>query len=197
MRDRSILQSGAEETLAGCPESRRHSVFVGGFPCQDLSIAGKQAGLEGERSGLWREYKRVIKASQPEWIVIENVAHTWRRYVPELRSQLYQIGYASLPLRVRASDLGAPHQRARVFLVANANGELLRELSRWWCREGRQMAQELGCAWNHEPGIPRMDDGLSNRAQRNPAIGNAIVPQIAEIIATGIKEVTIARARRL
>ena len=56
---------------------------------------------------------------RPDWVVIENVAHTWRRWVPELRRELWAKGYASMPFRVRASNVGAHHERARIFLVAN------------------------------------------------------------------------------
>lgn len=190
MRDRSVLQQGAEETLAGGSEPRGYKVFVGGFPCQDLSIAGRQAGLWGNQSGLHAEYLELIRLHRPDWIVTENVGHTWRRWVPQLRRELDRIGYASLPLRVRASDLGANHERSRVFLVANANGELLRELSRWWVREGREMAKELSWSWHWTPGRLGETYGLSDGLDRRRALGNSVIPQIAEIIARGIREVS-------
>lgn len=192
MRDRPLLSEGAGGSLPkGETESGYPLVLVGGFPCQDLSIAGRQAGLEGERSGLWVEFMRAIASVRPDFVVVENVGHTWRRWVPELRRQMHSLGYTSLPLRVRASDLGAPHRRSRIFLVAHADCERLWQLSRWWERQGREVAKELGQSWLHEPSVPRMDDGLSNRLERNTAIGNAIVPQIAQVIARGIKEVSV------
>lgn len=234
MRDRFFLLPSAVEALAQGDQFRRHSVFVGGFPCQDLSIAGKQAGRKGARSGLYRQYLAVICAERPAWIVTENVGHTWRKWVPHLRRSLHRLGYASLPLRVRASDVGAPHQRTRIYLVANPNGEFLRELSRWWVRQGRQMADEFahdgsteqvadsagdgrmqehsecgggcegssserhywngpirGCGWwALEPGVGRVANGVPNQVDRLTALGNAIVPPIAEIIATGIRSIT-------
>jgi DNA (cytosine-5)-methyltransferase 1 len=96
----------------------RVDVLCGGFPCQDLSAAGKGAGLDGARSGLWHEMRRIIDELRPTWIVVENVAHTWRRYVPVVRRALWELGYASLPIRLRACDVGARHERARIFLVA-------------------------------------------------------------------------------
>lgn len=191
MRNRAILSEGLGGPLprgdarAGCP-----LILTGGPPCQDLSIAGRQAGIDGSRSKLWRDYIQAVRAIGPDWIVWENVAHTWRRWVPIVRKELAVLGYASLPLRVRASDLGAPHQRSRIFLVAHADRQLLRVLSGWWVWKGREMAKELGLAWNQEPGVPRMDDGIPDRVDRNRAVGNAIVPQIAQIIARGIREVT-------
>jgi len=106
-------------------------VLCGGFPCQDLSAAGNGAGLEGARSGLWYEMRRVIEEIEPTWIVVENVAHTWRRYVPVVRRDLWGLGYASLPIRVRACDVGARHERRRVFLVAavHPHGVELRQLA--------------------------------------------------------------------
>jgi DNA (cytosine-5)-methyltransferase 1 len=191
MRDRSKLSEGSGGQVSKRKAKRGYPlVLAGGFPCQDLSIAGRGAGLRGDRSGLWSEFRRAIAEIRPDWVVIENVGHTWRRWVPTVRTDLAALLYSSLPLRVRAADLGAPHERSRIFLVAHADCELLRELSRWWCGAGREVAQELGRTWNQEPGVPRMDDGISNRVDRNRAVGNAIVPQIAQIIAEGIKAVS-------
>lgn len=191
MRDRPLLSERAKKTISEGPSKPGYPlVLVGGFPCQDLSIAGRGAGLSGKRSGLWKEFKRAITCIRPDWVVVENVGHTWRRWVPDVRSELAGLGYASLSLRVRASDLGALHQRARIFIISNADCELLRELSRWWLGPGRQMAKELGQSWDWTPGTTGAYDGLSGRMDRNRAIGNAIVPQIAQIIARGIKEVT-------
>lgn len=189
MRDRSVLQSSAQKALAECTKPRGYTVFVGGFPCQDLSVANANGkGLGGDRSGLWKEYKRIIAGTSPDWIVTENVGHTWRRWVPQLRRELHELGYASLPLRVRASDLGAPHERSRIFLVAHANSQFLRELSRWWKGPGRKMAQEFTEFRDLTPRRLGKDDGLPGWMDRRKALGNAIIPQIAEIIATGISE---------
>lgn len=240
MRDRSVLRSSPKKALASSSERRGYSVFVGGFPCQDLSIAGRQAGLQGTQSGLWKDYFTIIRCAEPDWIVTENVGHTWRRWVPELRRELWLFGYSSVSFRVRASDLGAPHERSRIFVVAHSNSELLRELSRWWEREGWQMAHEFAgdgraqqmadstsvgrkqkhshesgsgggdkaqgdfrsgssCRsyvagdergrWTAEPGMGRVAHGVPDRVDRLRGLGNAIIPQIAEIIAVGIKEV--------
>jgi DNA (cytosine-5)-methyltransferase 1 len=144
MRDRPLLPEGAQGTVSrGDPRPGRPLILTGGPPCQDLSIAGKQAGLDGTRSILWRDYIQAVRTLGPDWIVWENVAHTWRRWVPTVRGELAGLGYASLPLRVRASDLGAPHERARIFLVAHADSQLLRKLSRWWCGPGREVALQL------------------------------------------------------
>jgi DNA (cytosine-5)-methyltransferase 1 len=140
-------------------------------------------GRQAERAGLC-----------PDWIVIENVAHTWRRWVPELRRELHAIGYASVPFRVRASNVGAHHERARIFLVAHADGELLRELSRWWHGPGREVAAQLAQSQDFAPARLGTDDGLPNWVDRRKQCGNAVVPQAAELIGRGI--MTILNASR-
>ncbi len=191
MRDQAALSEGPESAV---PEGRtpigRPFVLVGGFPCQGLSVVGPTRDLVGQ-SALWYQFQRVIQNLKPDWVVVENVAHTWRKWVPVVRKELAGLGYHSLPLRVRASDLGAPHDRSRIWLVAHSDGESLRKLQGWWCGKGREVAAELGHAWHQEPSVPRMDDGTPDRVDRNHAIGNAACPQIAQIIARGIREVTV------
>lgn len=104
--------------------------ICGGFPCQDLSSAGKRAGLFGARSSLYREFVRIVEARKPRGVLIENVHHAWRQWVPELRRALWCLGYASLPLRMRASDFGAEHERRRAFVVAHIDASVLR-LESW------------------------------------------------------------------
>lgn len=127
---------------------------------------------------------------RPAWIVIENVAHTWRRWVPELRRELWSRGYASLPFRVRASNVGAHHERARIVLVANADSEFLRELSRWWNGPGREVASQLAQSQDFAPARLGTDDGLPDWVDRRKALGNAVVPQVAELIGLGIMACT-------
>lgn len=146
--------------------------------------SGKAAGIE------WLEK---LDGIAPDWLVIENVYHTWRRWVPELRRRLYERGYASLPLRVSASNLGGVHHRARGWLVANPDSEQLRQLSRWWGRSGWEVASELACSWDSAPRGLGANDGLPDWPHRRKALGNAIVPQCAELIFRGIKAVEESR----
>lgn len=90
-------------------------------PCQDLSSAGKRAGLAGDRSGLWFECLRVIGELRPEWVVVENVASGARNWVPHVREGLERLGYTTLPIPIAAADCGAPHLRRRVFVLAHAD----------------------------------------------------------------------------
>lgn len=93
--------------------------LIGGFPCQDLSQAGKRAGIKGARSGLWFEYARIIGDLRPRIVVIENVPGL---LVPgaigRVVGELARLGYVGCWRSVRAAELGASHLRKRVFIVA-------------------------------------------------------------------------------
>jgi len=117
-------------------------ILTGGFPCQDLSLAGKRAGLnDGTRSGLWSEFYKAITILKPKLVVVENVRGILSakansdmdlggRYMvgrsgePPLRAlsvvlgDLVEIGYDARWTSVRAADIGAPHNRSRVFIIA-------------------------------------------------------------------------------
>jgi DNA (cytosine-5)-methyltransferase 1 len=117
-------------------------ILTGGFPCQDLSLAGKRAGLQdGTRSGLWSEFARAIEQIRPKLVVIENVrgllsasANNGMEYSEEdlatlngrapiramgaVVGDLADLGYDCKWTGVRASDAGAPHNRFRIFIVA-------------------------------------------------------------------------------
>lgn len=93
-------------------------VICGGFPCQDVSGAGKGAGLSGARSGLWYEYRRIIGELQPAACVVENVNSGARRWLPHVRRDLHLLGYRTRAYALSSFDVGAPHLRRRVFVVA-------------------------------------------------------------------------------
>jgi DNA (cytosine-5)-methyltransferase 1 len=93
-------------------------VICGGFPCQDLSYAGKGAGLDGERSGLWSEYARVIRELRPRYVLVENVSALLARGLGRVLGDLAEVGMACEWGCIRAADVGAPHLRDRVWLVA-------------------------------------------------------------------------------
>lgn len=96
-------------------------LVCGGFPCQDVSSAGKGAGLTGSRSGLWTEFARIVGELRPRWAVVENVASGGRHWVDSVRRDLDRLGYETLPVPVSAYDAGACHRRARVFVVAHTD----------------------------------------------------------------------------
>ena len=93
-------------------------IITGGFPCQDLSVAGKGAGLEGARSGLWWQFHRLIKEAQPRWVIAENVSVLRSRGLDQVLRSLDEIGYDAEWHCVPASAVGAPHQRDRIWILA-------------------------------------------------------------------------------
>lgn len=93
-------------------------VICGGFPCQDISVAGKGAGLAGERSGLWSEYSRLIGELRPRYAIVENVAALLGRGMDTVLGDLASLGYDAEWHCIPASAVGAPHRRDRIWIVA-------------------------------------------------------------------------------
>ncbi|NQU07338.1 MAG: DNA (cytosine-5-)-methyltransferase [Candidatus Abyssubacteria bacterium] len=218
-------------------------IITGGFPCQDISVAGKGAGIEGSRSGLWAEYWRIIREIRPRYAIIENVSALTFRGLDRVLSDLAALGYDAEWQDIRAEDMGAPHRRERIWIIAYASGErgvqsahetrqqehgrlgnyaapvpdtesdgrqqtgIRRQESsrasgedsipysarpisepgagrrRIW--EGYQAIN--GSYWTIEPGVGRLAHGVSRRVDRLKGLGNAIVPQIAELLFKQIK----------
>ena len=100
-------------------------LVCGGFPCQDISVAGKGAGLAGERSGLWHEMHRIIGELRPRFVIVENVAALLSRGMETVLGELSEIGYDAEWHVIPASAVGAPHRRERVWIVADANSGCL------------------------------------------------------------------------
>ena len=104
-------------------------LIVGGFPCTDLSVAGKRAGITGEHSGLWFEYLRIIREVQPRWVFIENVPAVIADPAGGIvLGGLAEVGFDAEWISLRASDVGAPHKRERVFILAVSKERGFREL---------------------------------------------------------------------
>lgn len=97
-------------------------IICGGFPCQDISAAGKQGGIYAERSGLWWEMHRIISELRPRIAVLENVANLITLGMPEVLGSLSEIGYDAEWAVVSAGQFGAPHLRRRLFIVAYSDG---------------------------------------------------------------------------
>lgn len=101
----------------------RIDLITGGFPCQDISVAGKGEGLDGKRSGLWHEMRRIVSNVRPDWVLAENVPALRTRGADRVLADLEAIGYACWPLVVGALHAGAPHRRLRVWIVAHRDGD--------------------------------------------------------------------------
>jgi DNA (cytosine-5)-methyltransferase 1 len=238
-------------------------VICGGFPCQDISAAGKGAGLDGERSGLWTQYARIIGEVRPAFVIVENVAALLARGLDRVLGDLAALGYDAEWHCIPASAVGAPHRRDRIWIVAypnsaerrsigsarhglaqsanglpqrqegsgrfgasgqalaDANGIAARGLPQraqaphaWpnvggedvadtnGQRRGQMVSPILGrteiqraanqaadCCdtggwrwWEFEPDVGRVAHGVSARVDRLKGLGNAVVPQIPEII---------------
>lgn len=250
-------------------------LLCGGFPCQDVSSAGKGEGLSGSRSGLWFEFARVIKELKPRWVVVENVASGANRWVDRVVAGLEQLEYKTLPIPLSARNVGAPHRRERIFVLgysdragckrsgqaqptgrfsavesagtgartANTDGLELRQQQGWGSGTDGSDTGEPGnngptretsntpghrrtpervraeaeypdwkCELQYgietgripEPALCRVDDGISSvvgrkrsvaylrgarrRRQELTALGNAVVPQCAEVVGWVIRE---------
>lgn len=153
-----------EDVRAIDETTERPDVICGGFPCQDLSLAGKRAGLGAERSGLWWEFRRIVRVLQPRFVVVENVFSAWRNWLPIVRRGLWKVGYASVPVRVSAADVGADHERARCFVVAAyANRQRL------WVERGRGEPGSGKAIARHDGAPQRLADAEGERCEARRA----------------------------
>jgi len=173
-------------------------VICGGFPCQDISVAGKGAGLEGQRSGLWYEYHRLIKEITPQWVIIENVSALRSRGLDAVLRSLFEIGYDAEWHCIPASAVGAPHQRDRIWIVAYANNGGLQGITFARDVESERKKQQEQLERLHasqrELAVPSrsgrgVHDGIPGRVDRLKQLGNAVVPQIPELIGKAIMSV--------
>lgn len=143
-------------------------VICGGFPCQDVSIAGKNAGLAGARSGLWREYLRIVGELRPRVVVVENVPALVSRGLDRVAADLDGIGYRVEARVIAAADVGAPHRRERLFVlgsrVADPDGERVRDLEQ---REPGGLARGLRDRGQGEP----FDRGARGGRHPEPGVG--------------------------
>lgn len=142
-------------------------VVCGGFPCQDVSSAGKGAGLAGSRSGLWREFRRIVAELRPRVVVVENVASGKARWLCEVRSDLRELGYDSTAYAVAAADIGAPHRRARIFLVAHTDGVAVRKRAeRLPARRARSVRGKGSAESTHARAVGVVDMAHTDNAGR-------------------------------
>lgn len=201
-------------------------VICGGFPCQDISDAGKRAGLEGERSGLWREYARLIGEIRPRFVIVENVAALLGRGLGDVLGCLAALGYDAEWHCIPAAAVGADHLRDRIWIVAYPNGAGRKSLDERGRQQrsaqmgsdasddnsprlsrrqqagtlsenGAELSARLGSSLSAALPFPSLDgagspvlgrgeDGIPNRMDRMHALGNAVVPQIPEMIGRAI-----------
>jgi DNA (cytosine-5)-methyltransferase 1 len=105
-------------TTADWSAAPRVDLVTAGFPCQDISVAGRGAGLEeGTRSGLWNHIARALGQLRPSYVLVENVAALRIRGLGRVLADLAALGYDTQWASLRASDIGAAHRRDRIFLL--------------------------------------------------------------------------------
>lgn len=176
-------------------------VICGGFPCQDISTAGKRAGINDEtRSGLWSEIVRLACEIRPRFIIVENVSNllfgpTDRPggWFGRVLGDLAEIGFDAEWHCIPASYIGALHQRDRVWVIAYSNADSLRfqgvrsAAGRAWSQEQFtrlvQVALSAAIPTRNGGGVA---DGVPNRSHRLKSLGNAVVPQIPEMLGHAI-----------
>jgi len=117
-------------------------IICGGFPCQDISNAGKRIGIGGARSGLWSEFARIVRDLRPRVVFVENVAALVARGIDVVLGDLAACGFDAEWGMFRASDVGAPHRRERVFILAYAG------------RVGLEWLQSLAESWGGDSAAP-------------------------------------------
>lgn len=175
----------------------RIDVVCGGFPCQDISTAGKGAGLNGARSGLWFEMFRIIAETRPSYVIVENVAALRSRGLDVVLGCLASIGYDAEWHCIPAAAVGAPHRRDRVWIVAYASGTGLsrpESVERPFITEIAPSAEcydrfaDARRALAGNISDLRIGNGISLKPHKDriKALGNSIVPQIAEQIGMAI-----------
>tara|TARA_R110002110_G_scaffold381330_1_gene592230 strand:+ start:832 stop:1389 length:558 start_codon:yes stop_codon:yes gene_type:complete len=106
-------------TFDGKPWRGIIDVISGGFPCQDISVAGKGAGIEGKRSGLWSEMVRIIGEVRPGIVFVENVSALTSRGLGVVIGNLAEMGYDSEWGCLSAAEVGANHRRERIWILAH------------------------------------------------------------------------------
>lgn len=166
-------------TLINWNEVPRVDLIAGGFPCQDTSGAGDRSGIEGERSGLWAHLAAAIRHLRPHYVLVENVPGLLARGMGRILGDLAELGYDAEWDCIPAAAVGAPHLRARIWILAYPSSQ--RDSP-----QGRLQAgwpePELRSWWLAEPAVRRVADGVPARLVRPEltALGNAAVPQAAE-----------------
>ncbi len=165
-------------------ELERVDLICGGFPCQPVSLAGRRKGKDGPR-WLWPEFERAIRILRPRFVLVENVPGLLTRGMDEVLRSLAALGYDAEWTVLSAAAFGAPHLRERLWVVAYSFGQGL-EVGQVF---GGDAAKELAAFvrdsrshWATEPDVGRMAYGIPHRVDRIKALGNAVVPQIAEWI---------------
>ena len=195
-------------TFDGRPWRGAVDVVSGGFPCQDISVAGGGAGIDGARSGLWRHMARIVGEIRPRFVFVENSPALVGRGLGRVLGDLAALGYDARWGVLGAHHAGACHFRNRLWIVAVArcgfiaHADRVRELQPqggiedvggWPCDccasatdpSGQRLKEHPTsgrCSWwTSEPSLGRVGHGVANRVDRIRALGNGQVPAVARL----------------
>jgi len=217
------VQRFSDVRECGKDNLRPVDVISGGFPCQDISVAGRRAGLDGERSRLWWEYARIVGELRPEWVLVENVARLLDTDGDRVLAQMEAENYRCWTFVLGAKTIGATHHRSRAWIfcrradaVRNEHPAETRHRN-FPATAGRAFAEAVQ-AWNARADelaaasrlvgpdtyarIVRTSHGIPHWLDRLRGLGNAVVPQIPMLFGShmaGSKEFaleTLSQGRR-
>ena len=175
------------QTFDGRPWQGIVDVVSGGFPCQDISSAGKGAGIDGQRSSMWNHMARIIREVRPRYAFVENSPLLTRRGLSRVLGDLASMGYNAKWGVLGAGNVGANHQRDRIWIVGTHNQKSISNTDLSQQQRGglslrvsqKHSFASDSCWWQIEPNVGRVDDGVAARVDRLKAIGNGQVPLCA------------------
>lgn len=158
-------------------------IICGGFPCQNVSDSGDLTGIEGEQSGLWLDFSRLVRRLRPRYVLVENTTGLLARGMGRVLSDLAASGYDTEWDSIPAAAFDAPHLRARIWILAYPAGIGNQERSQVPVFAGRVFSQ-LRTGWDPEPDVVRLAHGLPPglAARQLRGLGNAVVPRMAQYL---------------
>ncbi len=170
-------------------ELERVDLIAGGFPCQDVSRVGSRAGIDGKRSGLWDEYLRLVRDLRPRFVLVENVPGLLDGGIGRVLGDLAESGFDAEWRLLSAAEFGLPHRRDRVFVIAYSRGSVEGPIG-----VGKLQDREA-FDWKRLvlPGRVRNIYGIPAWVDRVTALGNAVVPQVAQWIGERIMQAEEAK----
>ena len=166
-------------------------VICGGFPCQDLSLAGKGSGLSGKQSGLFFEVIRLVGELRPRIVLLENVAALLGRGMGDVLGSLASLGYDAEWHCIPLTAAGAPHNRDRIWIIAYPQRDEQSRPEPRFREIGRMGWLQQPVAWDRDwqdalAEFRRMDDGNARSVDRTDLTRNSLAPQIPEAIGRAI-----------
>jgi len=167
-------------TFDGTPWRGVADVVSGGFPCQDISSAGKGRGLEGERSGLWGQMRRIICEVQPSFVFVESSPMLTSRGLGRVLGDLAEMGFNAKWGVLGANFVGGDHNRHRIWVVAHTHKVRFTELGKQVHFIEKSRKKRIA-TFGNTADAPRDNDELAYRMDRLAAPGNGQVPAVARL----------------